>query len=468
MRPSPDLIIRSGRVVDPLSGMDGTFDLSVEGGRIADVAPQLPARGRREIDAEGLLVLPGLVDLHVHLDVAADGRRGHAMLARAGVTTAVDLTGPASETLTIARTHGTGLSIAVLEAPAPGRHMPARPTPEQARDAVAAMLRGGAIGVKLHVDSGWGPEETATIVAQARALGAWVAVHCGTTATGSDLRGLAETIALVGDASVQIAHVNSYCRGDTGDAEDEAREAIEMLRAAPHLLSESYLDRHNAVPGEFVREIPASPRLVGWLERAGFPGTPDGVRQALLTRWASVVVPTGDESSLLTGVPAVDEYDRRSGRVILCLPVNPPGPRIRLATSRTSDGRFDVDALATDGGGIPRNTTLAAGLALVELGCFTLGELVTKASAVPAGLLGLEAKGHLGVGADADIAIVDPVTRRVRATLSRGVVVYDAAGARRAPSTILTTSASGIGDELLDLAHSAQYDPAQRKVVTGR
>ncbi|MDF2562521.1 MAG: pyrC 2, partial [Microbacterium sp.] len=403
-------------------------------------------------------------------DAAADGRQGHAMLARAGVTTALDLTGPASETLTIARTHGAGLNIAVLEAPAPGLHMPARPTRAQARDAIGDVLRGGAIGVKLHVDSGWGPEETATIVAEARALGAWVAVHCGTSATGSDLRGLAETIAIVGDASVQIAHVNSYCRGDTGDADDEARQAISMLRAAPHLLSESYLDRHNAAPGEFVHGAPASPRLVGWLERAGFPGTADGVRQALLTGWASIVVSTGGESSLTTGAAAAAEYERRAGRVVLCLPVNPPEPRVRLATSKTPGGRFDIDALATDGGGIPRNTTLSAGLALVELGYFTVGQLVAKASAVPAALLGLDTKGHLRVGGDADVVIVDPATRRVRMTIARGTVVFDdAVGARRAASRILTTSASAIaGDERLDLARSAQYDDARRKAITGR
>ena len=62
-----DLVIRNGLVVDG-SGVPGRHaDVGVNDDRIAEVAPDLAA-GRREIDAEGLLVTPGWVDIHTHYD----------------------------------------------------------------------------------------------------------------------------------------------------------------------------------------------------------------------------------------------------------------------------------------------------------------------------------------------------------------------------------------------------------------
>ncbi len=61
-------LIRGGRVIDPASGLDQTLDISVENGKITQIGPSLgPPPGARVIDAEGLLVTPGLIDPHVHL-----------------------------------------------------------------------------------------------------------------------------------------------------------------------------------------------------------------------------------------------------------------------------------------------------------------------------------------------------------------------------------------------------------------
>ena len=57
------LIVKQGRVIDPASGIDATADVAVEGGKIA---PAANARGT-VIDAKGRLVVPGLIDIHVHL-----------------------------------------------------------------------------------------------------------------------------------------------------------------------------------------------------------------------------------------------------------------------------------------------------------------------------------------------------------------------------------------------------------------
>ena len=88
-----DLLIRHGHIMDPGAGLDGIMDVGIRGAKIADVGPDLDARGaRRTIDAQGLLVVPGLIDLHVHVHLgvshyAVDPDLG--CLAR-GVTTAVE------------------------------------------------------------------------------------------------------------------------------------------------------------------------------------------------------------------------------------------------------------------------------------------------------------------------------------------------------------------------------------------
>jgi len=61
------LLLRGGRVIDPASGVDAVADVLLEQGRVARVGPGLEPAGARVIEAQGCWVLPGLVDLHVHL-----------------------------------------------------------------------------------------------------------------------------------------------------------------------------------------------------------------------------------------------------------------------------------------------------------------------------------------------------------------------------------------------------------------
>ena len=88
-----DLVIRGGRVIDPARGLDGRHDVAVAAGRISAIEPSIPTSDAiHVIDATGLLVVPGLVDLHVHVywgvaDLSI--RAGPHDLAR-GATTIVD------------------------------------------------------------------------------------------------------------------------------------------------------------------------------------------------------------------------------------------------------------------------------------------------------------------------------------------------------------------------------------------
>lgn len=61
------LLIRKGRVVDPVGGIGGVMDILVEDGRVAVIGSELTAPSARVIDARGLTVCAGLVDMHVHL-----------------------------------------------------------------------------------------------------------------------------------------------------------------------------------------------------------------------------------------------------------------------------------------------------------------------------------------------------------------------------------------------------------------
>jgi dihydroorotase len=65
--PSFDLLIKNGHVIDAANAVNGVMDVAIAGGKIAAVAPNIPpARAKQVADASGLYVTPGLIDLHAH------------------------------------------------------------------------------------------------------------------------------------------------------------------------------------------------------------------------------------------------------------------------------------------------------------------------------------------------------------------------------------------------------------------
>ncbi|MEE2681371.1 MAG: dihydroorotase [Planctomycetota bacterium] len=64
---TPDLLIRNGRVLDPATGRDERADVLVRDGRIESIESRCDVEGMQELDATDCLVVPGLVDPHVHL-----------------------------------------------------------------------------------------------------------------------------------------------------------------------------------------------------------------------------------------------------------------------------------------------------------------------------------------------------------------------------------------------------------------
>jgi N-acyl-D-amino-acid deacylase len=87
-RPAYDLVIRGGTVFDGLGGPGRVMDVAVAGGRIAAFGPKLPA-GRDELDARGLAVTPGFIDIHSHGDGNMDEDPRQESVVRQGITTIV-------------------------------------------------------------------------------------------------------------------------------------------------------------------------------------------------------------------------------------------------------------------------------------------------------------------------------------------------------------------------------------------
>ena len=95
-----DLLIKGGHVIDPKNNRNGVMDVAIAGGKIAQVAPNIPAsQSKKVVAAGGLYVVPGLVDLHTHV-YTGTGRAGvycgdlsvypDGFTFRSGVTTIVD------------------------------------------------------------------------------------------------------------------------------------------------------------------------------------------------------------------------------------------------------------------------------------------------------------------------------------------------------------------------------------------
>ena len=83
---SYDVVIASGRVMDPESGLDAVRNVGIRSGKIAVISTG-PLEGKQTIDARGLIVAPGFIDLHQH----GQDAENYAVKAADGVTTALEL-----------------------------------------------------------------------------------------------------------------------------------------------------------------------------------------------------------------------------------------------------------------------------------------------------------------------------------------------------------------------------------------
>ncbi len=102
------LLIKNGRIIDPKENRDGVFDILIKDGLVADIGEKLSAAADTVIDATGKWVVPGLIDVHVHLREPGFEHKetietGCKSAARGGITTVCCMpnTNPSIDTVTV-------------------------------------------------------------------------------------------------------------------------------------------------------------------------------------------------------------------------------------------------------------------------------------------------------------------------------------------------------------------------------
>ncbi len=294
---------------------------------------------------------------------------------------------------------------------------------------------------------------------------AYVAFHCGTTATSSTLEGLREVPALVGAGRLHVAHVDAYCRGLVRPPLDECQEALAMLSGLKdQLVSEVKFGIPNACSGKCDGETVTDHIVHNCLRAQGYAQSREGLRQAIIDGYASVIAAHQERIQLFNREDALELWEMAGTNVMMSFPVNNPVSAFNLTTAKDAEGDFIVDAVATDGGCIPRNIAVKRTWALVEMDALSPLEMATKLSWNPARMFGFTSKGHLTPGADADITVVNPQNGTAVLGMVAGEVIMHHGQVLGGGGTLLITQAgeatartSGLAYRVVDMTQTKLY-----------
>jgi N-acyl-D-aspartate/D-glutamate deacylase len=412
-----DLVILGGRVMDPESGLDAVRNLGITGSEIRTVTEQAIS-GRDVIDAKGLVVAPGFINLHWHgVDLHSD--RYQVM---DGVTSSLELeVGVADVAGWYARREGRSLvhfGASVGHIPVrmgvmkdPGDFLPAGPAARKAAsegelqsilEGIEAGLRQGAVGVGFGLAytpaaSTW---EALQAFRVAHTFHAATFVHIrGASSAGSSDReqGLLEAISLssVSGAPVHVAHIQSSGQASTG------RMLAIIDEARSHGVD---------VTTECYPYTAGATRIESFLFDSWTDKAEDDYRKL---QWSATGERLTRESFL--------RYRQQGGLVLIHANTEEV---VRLAVAHpltmiASDG-FDVKPHQ----GHPRSAgtyTRILGRYVREERALTLMEALRKMTLLPARRLeervpSMKRKGRVTPGADADLVLFDPLRVRDRAT----------------------------------------------------
>lgn len=457
-----DLVINNGRVIDPETGLDGIRSVGVSGDRIAAIS-DTPLEGARVIDATGLIVSPGFIDLHSHSVVDLTGNR---MQAADGVTTALELE---SGVLPIgawydsvanegrATNYGATASWSFARIVSMVPEMPpVEPTAEWYQEAfkysrwttevskaeeldkivglVEQGLNEGALGIG--VNSGYTPgvggKELMRIWETAAKHSVPVSTHMRNWSQvdpESSLEGLNMVLGLAATtgARTNICHLHSTNLHDT-------LEAVDMVAAARSL----GVDVHTEVYPYGIATMPigsAVLRLEGdnFRDRMGIDF--DAVRLIAKTRWIKDEADIRREQDADPGQFIIMKFldeDKPADEEILTSVVKLPW--IAIASDAVPWNRPDGSAirgsiwpLPDDSFSNPRSAGTYSrflGRWVREKQLLDWPEAIAKVTLIPAQLFdglvsAMERKGRLQVGMDADITVFDPETIIDRATVDK-------------------------------------------------
>jgi N-acyl-D-amino-acid deacylase len=224
LNPGYDLLLRGGTVIDGSGAPAFRADVAIQGGKIIRIGDLSGAEAKRVIDASGLVVAPGFIDVHTHADELAENPRAENYL-RMGVTTVVAGNCGASdlrigEALSAIREAGPSINYATLighntiREAVMGQERRA-PTPaemEKMKSLVAQGMKEGAVGFSTglqYTPGTWADASEITELARvACAAGGLYASHMRNEGTEIE-KSVAETIA-VGESAgcrVEISHL---------------------------------------------------------------------------------------------------------------------------------------------------------------------------------------------------------------------------------------------------------------------
>jgi len=399
------MVIKGGRVIDPATGRDEIADVLIADGRIVAIGPGLATGAHESFDAAGLIVAPGLIDLHVHLRVPGDGSKetmatGTAAAAAGGFTTICCMpnTAPPLDSLEtlhdLRRVIETEASVRVL----PIATISIGRKGEAAVD-FAALADAGAIGFSDDGDSCRNSAVMRAALEASTRLRLPIMVHCedkdlahgamheGEVSRRLGLPGIpaeAEEISIARDILIarltggwlHVLHVSTgYGAGLVRRAKAEGIHVTAEVMPHHLTMSDGWVDgdrtQHNTD------------------ERAGTPGTPADPN----TKVNPPLRPVADTVALLAAL--------RDGTFDIVATDHAPHAAPEKTGSPFKDAAFGMSGL---------ELALPTMLALVRAGHLTLGELVDKLSTAPARLLGLPG-GSLAVGESADVVVFDPTER---------------------------------------------------------
>lgn len=388
------LLIRGGRVIDPARKLDGVRDVLLEDDKIARVEAGLAKRrdlkSVRSIDAAGLWVAPGLIDLHVHLrepggETDETIASGTAAAARGGVTTVVAMpnTEPAVDTPELvrkaaARAREQGkVNVLIAAAATLGRK-------GERLTEIPGLVKAGAVAV---TDDG-NPVATAELMRRgleyARDCGIPVIDHCeDKSLSGSGVMNEGRTSAVKGLRGIPCAAESVIAWRDI--------QIAELTGGRLHLAHVSAAETARAL-----REA----------KRRGLAVTAESAPH----HWTlcDEDIP-GFDPNFKMNPPLRSARDRDAIREALA-----DGTIDAIATDHAPHGQAKKAAGfdAAPFGVIGLETSLALGLTVL-VGKKILGpsRLIELMSAAPARILGLRGKGTLRPGADGDIILIDPKAR---------------------------------------------------------
>jgi N-acyl-D-aspartate/D-glutamate deacylase len=417
-----DLVIRGGRVLDPETGLDKTLNVGISAGRIARISAE-PLTGARTVDAHGLVVAPGFIDLHQHAqdDVsgvlkAFDGVTSglemeigapdvKAFLARKTGHSLINFGTTASHSAARAAAFGQPLASTDL-IPASGHSSNDPATPAQLAQMQTRLnqdLDAGALGIGMGIQyvPGATRDEVIQIFRLAASRHVPVFTHvrsAGRKEPGSSIEAVEEVIgaAAVTGASLQIVHINSSCLSDAPDC-------LAMVAGARARGLDVTTEAYPYIAG--MTEINSALFDPGWQEKFGIS-------------YDALMLPNTGER--LTKA-RFDELHASATSTPVVLFVN----RQEVVDADIAD---PLVSIASDGElGHPRDAgTFCKILAryVRELRTVSLMDAIRKMSLMPAqrlekATITARRKGRIQEGADADVVVFDPATVTDRATYER-------------------------------------------------